>query len=251
MLAQTIGDLFSTVLRSLAYCGFLAIGSLSQGLIVFSHPIFAQLEAGISHALFFVDCDANPDTREIPDAMRIKGYSPSEATDQLLQQQVRREMDKIQGEAIPGPPASTRRTSQYPATPPCAPPPRRIRPTRPQTACRWRSRALRGGTSPPPSPCCHNCTPCTRSSAQCCFGGDGGRSKSAGAGFVSFAPRGKIRHRISIAVYPRLKRRRGGTGQGLGHSHRVGRFTTPRLTRTPRCSCLASPPPNMRRRWRW
>ena len=50
--------------------------------------------------------------------MRIKGYSPSEAKDQSLQQQVRREMDKIQGEAIPGPPASTRRTSRYPATPP-------------------------------------------------------------------------------------------------------------------------------------
>jgi hypothetical protein len=28
------------------------------------------------HALFFVACDANPDTREIPDAMRIKGYTP-------------------------------------------------------------------------------------------------------------------------------------------------------------------------------
>ena len=55
------------------------IVSLSQGLIVFSHPIFAQLEAGISHALFFVACDANPDIREIPDAMRIKGFSPSEA----------------------------------------------------------------------------------------------------------------------------------------------------------------------------
>ena len=28
-------------------------------------------------ALFFVACDANPDTRvKIPDAMRIKGYSP-------------------------------------------------------------------------------------------------------------------------------------------------------------------------------
>jgi hypothetical protein len=33
-------------------------------------------------ALFFVACDENPDTRvKVPDAMRIKGYSPSEAAD--------------------------------------------------------------------------------------------------------------------------------------------------------------------------
>ena len=151
--------------------------------IVFSHPIFAQLEAGISPC---------------------------------------------------------------PLLCPRAPPPRRIRPTRPRTACRWRSRALREGTSPPPSPCCHS-----RSSVRCCSGGDGGRSNGAGAGFVSFAPRGKIRHRISIAVCPRLKRQRGGAGRGLGRSRRVGRFATPRLTHTPRCSCLASPPPKMRRRRRW
>jgi hypothetical protein len=51
-------------------------------------------------ALFFVACDANPDTRvKIPDAMRIKGYSPSEAADRSLQMQVRREADKIKGEA--------------------------------------------------------------------------------------------------------------------------------------------------------
>ena len=75
-------------------------------------------------ALFFVACDANPDTREIPDAMRIKGYSPSEAADRSLQQQERCEADKIKGEAIPGPPLLTRR---YPASPPRAPPPRRIR----------------------------------------------------------------------------------------------------------------------------
>ncbi len=91
-------------------------------------------------------------------------------------------MDKIKGEAIPGPPASTRRTSRYPASPPRAPPPRRIRPMQPRTACRWRSRALRDGTSPPPSPCCHS-----RSSTRCCLGGDGGHSNGAGAGFVSFA----------------------------------------------------------------
>ena len=47
-------------------------------------------------ALFFVACDANPDTRvKIPNAMRIKGYSPSEAADRSLQMQVRREADKI------------------------------------------------------------------------------------------------------------------------------------------------------------
>ncbi len=57
-------------------------------------------------ALFFVACDANPDTRvKIPDAMRIKGYSPSEAADRLLQQQVRREAEKIKGEAVPDPSA--------------------------------------------------------------------------------------------------------------------------------------------------
>jgi hypothetical protein len=57
-------------------------------------------------ALFFEACDANPDTRvKIPNAMRIKGYSPSEAADRSLQQEVRREVDKIKGEAIPGPSA--------------------------------------------------------------------------------------------------------------------------------------------------
>ena len=54
-------------------------------------------------ALFFVACDANPDTRvKIPNAMRIKGYSPNEAADRSLQQQVRREADKIKGEAREG-----------------------------------------------------------------------------------------------------------------------------------------------------
>ena len=57
-------------------------------------------------ALFFVACDANPYTRvKIPDAMRIKGYSPSEAADRSLQQQVRRGAAQINGEAITGPPA--------------------------------------------------------------------------------------------------------------------------------------------------
>ena len=53
--------------------------------------------------------DLNPDTRvKIPDAMRIKGYSLSEATDRSLQMQVRcerRKVDKITGEDIPGPSA--------------------------------------------------------------------------------------------------------------------------------------------------
>jgi hypothetical protein len=48
----------------------------------------------------------NPATRvKIPDAMRIKGYSPSEAADRAMQMQVRREAEKIIEEAIPGPPA--------------------------------------------------------------------------------------------------------------------------------------------------
>jgi len=55
--------------------------------------------------LFFVACDANPDTRvKIPNAMRIKGYSPSEAADRSLQlqlqMQVRCKADKIKGEAF-------------------------------------------------------------------------------------------------------------------------------------------------------
>jgi hypothetical protein len=58
-------------------------------------------------ALFFLACDANPDTRVniIPNSMRIKRYSISEAADRSLQQQVRREVNKIKGEAVPGPSA--------------------------------------------------------------------------------------------------------------------------------------------------
>jgi hypothetical protein len=57
-------------------------------------------------ANFFVACDANPNTRvKIPDAMRIKGYSISEAADRSLQMQVRREADKIKAEEVPGPSA--------------------------------------------------------------------------------------------------------------------------------------------------
>ena len=63
--------------------------------------------------LFFVASDANLDTSvKIPDAMRIKGYSPSEAADRSLQQQVRREADRIKGEAIPGPPAPALLTTE-------------------------------------------------------------------------------------------------------------------------------------------
>ncbi len=52
-------------------------------------------------------CEQNPATRvKISDAMRIKGYSPSKAADRALQMQVHREVEKIKGEAIPGPPAS-------------------------------------------------------------------------------------------------------------------------------------------------
>ena len=58
-------------------------------------------------ALFFVACDANPDTRvKIPDAIRITGYSPSEAADRSLQMQVCRKADKIKGEAVPSVAAS-------------------------------------------------------------------------------------------------------------------------------------------------
>ena len=42
---------------------------------------------------------------KIPNAMRIKGYSLSEAADRSLQMQVRHEVDKITGEDIPGPSA--------------------------------------------------------------------------------------------------------------------------------------------------
>jgi hypothetical protein len=57
-------------------------------------------------AIFFVACEQNLATRvKTPNAMRIKGYSPSEAANQALQMQVCREGEKIKGEAIPGPPA--------------------------------------------------------------------------------------------------------------------------------------------------
>jgi hypothetical protein len=57
-------------------------------------------------AIFFVACEPNTATRvKIPNAMRIRGYSQSKATNQALQMQVHWEAEKIKGEAIPGPPA--------------------------------------------------------------------------------------------------------------------------------------------------
>jgi hypothetical protein len=57
-------------------------------------------------AIFFVAWEPNTATRvEIPNAMRIRGYSQSKTADRVLQMQVRCEAEKIKGEAIPGPPA--------------------------------------------------------------------------------------------------------------------------------------------------
>jgi hypothetical protein len=57
-------------------------------------------------AIFFVACEPNPATRvKIPDAVRVKGYSPSKAADRVLQMQVPCEVENIKGEAGPGPPA--------------------------------------------------------------------------------------------------------------------------------------------------
>ncbi len=51
-------------------------------------------------------CEPNTATRvKILNAMRIRGYSQSEAADRALRMQVHREAEKIKGEAIPGPPA--------------------------------------------------------------------------------------------------------------------------------------------------
>jgi hypothetical protein len=50
--------------------------------------------------------EPNPATRvKIPNAMKIQWYSPSEASNQALQMQVRCGAKKIKGEAGPGPPA--------------------------------------------------------------------------------------------------------------------------------------------------
>jgi hypothetical protein len=47
-------------------------------------------------AIFFVACEPNPATRmKIPDAMRIKGYSPGEASNRVLQMQVHCKAEKI------------------------------------------------------------------------------------------------------------------------------------------------------------
>jgi hypothetical protein len=54
-------------------------------------------------AIFFVAFKPNPATKvKIPNAMRIKEYSPSEASNQAL---VHQKAKKIKGEADPGPPA--------------------------------------------------------------------------------------------------------------------------------------------------
>ena len=115
LLAQTIGDLFSIVLQSGAFIGALPRlfpfprgSSFSRTLFSLSwkqafHHVFKRREYHVDYrtkkaALFFVACDTNPDTRvKIPNAMRITGYSPSKTADRSLQQQVRREVDKIIG----------------------------------------------------------------------------------------------------------------------------------------------------------
>jgi hypothetical protein len=57
-------------------------------------------------AIFFVVCEPNTATRvKIPNAMRIRGYSQSKAADQVLQMQVHCKAEKIEVEAISGPPA--------------------------------------------------------------------------------------------------------------------------------------------------
>jgi hypothetical protein len=55
---------------------------------------------------FFVACEPNTATRvKIPNAMRIRGYCQSKAANQALQMQVHCKVEKVKGEAIPGPPA--------------------------------------------------------------------------------------------------------------------------------------------------
>jgi hypothetical protein len=57
-------------------------------------------------AIFFVACEQNPATWvKTPNEIRIKGYSPSKASNQALQMQVHCKAEKIKGEAGPGPPA--------------------------------------------------------------------------------------------------------------------------------------------------
>jgi hypothetical protein len=57
-------------------------------------------------AIFFMACEPNTATGvEIPNAMKIRGYSQSEAANRVLQMQVCRKAEKIKEEAIPGPPA--------------------------------------------------------------------------------------------------------------------------------------------------
>jgi hypothetical protein len=90
---------------------------------LFSRPLFCLLETkkfnmssirkeyhvddrSKKAATFFVACEPNQATRvKISDAMRAKGYSDVEATNRTMQNQVRREVEKIKGEAGPDPPA--------------------------------------------------------------------------------------------------------------------------------------------------
>ena len=110
--------------RQVLYRRFTSIVSHSQGLVDSATPFSFSWEPAISTCLsggsimsitaprsqlsssWPAACSLNPDTRvKIPDAMRIKGYSNVEAANQSLQQQVRREAEKLKGEAIPCPPA--------------------------------------------------------------------------------------------------------------------------------------------------
>ena len=50
----------------------------------------------------FVACEGNPDPTgrlSIPDVMRLRGYSHDEAVNRTLQMQVRREVEKLKGNA--------------------------------------------------------------------------------------------------------------------------------------------------------
>ena len=112
--------MFSIVLRGRSFIGALPrffpiprgsliarLHFLSVGNWRFRHVVEYHVDHRAKKAaLFFLACGLNPDTRvKIPDAMRIKGYSNVEPANQLLQQQVRREAEKLKGEAIPCPPA--------------------------------------------------------------------------------------------------------------------------------------------------
>ena len=59
-------------------------------------------------AQLFVACEGNPDPSgrlSIPDVMRLRGYSHDEAINRTLQMQVRREVEKLRGNASTSAPA--------------------------------------------------------------------------------------------------------------------------------------------------